>query len=138
MKKAALEILTLGLIFGTVYYGLPRVLSHFLKSAQPIAAITSGSMWPVLKQGDLVFIKGVGDKKEIKVGDIVVYQNDLGFTIHRVVRMYGDKIVTRGDANNTDDTPIKFEQIAGKVLGTSTGPVRIPLVGSVSAAVRKN
>lgn len=138
MKRATLEILSLGLIFGTVYYGLPRILSHYLKSAQPIAAITSSSMWPVLKKGDLVLIKGIADKKELKVGDIVVYQNDLGFTIHRVVRMYGDKIVTRGDANNLDDEPIKYEQIAGKVLGTSTGPVRIPLVGSVSAAVRKN
>ena len=38
-------------------------LSWYLDTPYPMAAITSGSMWPVLKEGSLVFIKSVKKKK---------------------------------------------------------------------------
>ena len=47
------------LILIGLVYGIPRGLAYILKTDYPMASITSGSMWPALKQGDLVLIKGV-------------------------------------------------------------------------------
>jgi signal peptidase I len=44
-----------------VIFGLPKFLSWALNTDFPMAAITSGSMWPSLKEGDLVFIQGLED-----------------------------------------------------------------------------
>ena len=55
---------------GVIIFGLPKFLSWSLDTPYPLASITSGSMWPALHEGDLVFIEGV-EKDELKVGDIV-------------------------------------------------------------------
>ncbi|HLB57487.1 MAG TPA: signal peptidase I, partial [Gammaproteobacteria bacterium] len=94
-------------------YGLPRFLSWYLETSYPIAAITSGSMWPALRQGDLVFIQHVS-REDLKVGDIVVWQNPNGFTIHRVKELRENGLVTRGDANFTDDPPVQYEDVIGR------------------------
>ena len=74
-------------IVGAIVYGLPKFLSWSLNTPYPMAAITSGSMWPALNEGDLVFIKGGLKKEDLKEGDVVVYRNERGgsFTIHRIV-----------------------------------------------------
>lgn len=120
-----------------IFFGLPKALSYFLKTNTPIAAITSGSMWPVLKEGDLIFIEKPEAKDNVSVGDIIVYKNENGFTVHRVIRKLTDKLVTKGDANNVDDSPIAYNQIEGKVLGTKTGPIRVPWLGKLSSMITK-
>lgn len=115
-----------------VFLGVPKVLGYFLKVENPIATITSASMWPVFKTGDLIFVKKIAGVGDIKVGDIVVYKNEKGFTVHRVVKMLSDKIITRGDANNVDDAPVAYVQVEGKVLGTKSGPIRVPFLGKIS------
>ena len=84
------------------------------------AVVLSGSMEPELSVGDLLIIK---ESDSYNVNDVIVYQ-DFGIVItHRIVSMTDDEIVTRGDANNTDDDPISLKQIKGKVVAA------IPLVG---------
>ncbi len=70
-----------------IVYGLPKFLVWKLKTNYPMAAITSGSMWPVLKTGDLVFIRGVQSKSEISLGDIIVFRNRTNntLTIHQLI-----------------------------------------------------
>ena len=137
MIKSVLDIV-LTLTFAiAIFFGLPKALSYFLKTSTPIAAITSGSMWPVLKQNDLILIKKIEDTSKIAVGDIVVYKNENGFTVHRVVRKLTAKLITRGDANNVDDSPIAYNQVEGKVLGTKTGPVRLPFLGKISTLLQQ-
>lgn len=133
MVRTLSSFFVTGVIAVVVFLGVPKVLSYFLKTNTPIAAITSSSMWPVLKQGDLIFIKKIDGDGAVSVGDIVVYKNEKGFTVHRVARKLADKLVTRGDANNIDDAPIAYNQIEGKVLGTKAGPVRIPWLGKISS-----
>jgi hypothetical protein len=42
-------------------------------------------------------------------------------------------LTTRGDANNVDDTPIKYEQLVGKMLVYGNNkPIRIPWLGKLS------
>lgn len=130
-------IVYLAVLFGLVF-GIPKGLAFALKTPYPMASITSGSMWPVLKKGDMVFIKGTENKEEINIGDIIVYRNERGFTIHRVIKINDSTVITKGDANNVFDKPIKYEEIIGKTLTVKEKPVRIPLLGNVSILINKN
>ena len=105
-------------IVALIVFGLPRFLSWSLGTQYPIAAITSGSMWPILKTGDIVLIKKI-PKEDIKVGDIVVWQNQKGFTIHRVAKLDADTLTTKGDANFTDDPPVKYSEVIGRTVSAA-------------------
>lgn len=117
-----------------IIFGFPKLLSKVLDTPYPMAAITSGSMWPVLKEGDLVFIKGVHAKDEITVGDIVVYRNTVNntLTIHRVAAMGEKKVTTKGDANFNEDTSVGYENVLGKAVTILGKPLRVPYMGSVT------
>jgi len=130
-------ILYIALLIGLVY-GIPRGLAYVLKTEHPMASITSGSMWPELKKGDLILIKGINSKEEINIGDIIVYTNVKGFTIHRVIEMNEDNLVTKGDANNVKDKPIKYEEVIGKTLTINNKPFRIPFLGTIGLFINKN
>ena len=130
-------VLYIVILIGLIY-GIPKGLSYFLKTEYPMASITSGSMWPSLKRGDLILIKGVDGKEEIQVGDIVVYKNPKGFTIHRVIEMNENTFVTKGDANNAQDPPVEYGEIIGKPLTIKNKPLRVPLLGMVGVLINKN
>ncbi len=137
IKDIAGWVIYLAFLAGLVY-GIPKGMAYVLKTPYPMAAITSGSMWPALKRGDLVLIKGVSAKNEIKVGDIIVYRNQIGFTIHRVVEMRESTVITKGDANNVSDSPVGYDEIVGRALTFGNGKVlRIPNLGSISILVNK-
>ena len=121
-------------IVGAILFGLPRFLSWYLQTPYPMAAITSGSMWPALKQGDLVFIEGINGKKDIAVGEIIVYRNlsNDTLTIHRVAKLNEETLVTKGDANFSNDEPAKYSDVIGKTFNPFGEPLRIPYMGSIT------
>jgi signal peptidase len=121
----------------SLVYGIPKFMAYVLETPYPMAAITSGSMWPVLKKGDMVLIKGINSKDDIKIGDIVVYKNSRGFTIHRVTKMNEETVITKGDANNISDMPVSYEEIMGKTVNIGQKPLIIPLLGNVSILINK-
>ena len=84
------------------------------------AVVLSGSMEPELSTGDLIFIV---EKENYEVGDVIVYQDGKIIVTHRIISISEEEVITRGDANNTDDAPIKMEHIKGKVA------FAIPLLG---------
>ena len=131
-------VLYLGIIAGIVI-GMPKFLSWKLNTQQPMAAITSGSMWPALKQGDLVFIEGVTSKDDISEGDIVVFLNRSNntLTIHRVIEKRDDEVVTKGDANFTEDAPAKYADVIGKTYNPFGAPLRIPFMGKITVFASK-
>ena len=63
--------------------------------------------------GDIVVIK-ITDK--VKPNDIIVYQDNDYFVTHRLVQESGESLITRGDANNSEDVPISRDQVLGKVV----------------------
>lgn len=69
------------------------------------------SMYPLLKSGSQVILT---KSKNIDIGDIVLF-HDKGLVLHRVVNIYGDRIITKGDNNFHLDTPICSKSIIGKV-----------------------
>ena len=83
------------------------------------ATVLSGSMEPTLPVGSLLIIQ---KQDNYTPGDIVIYQDDDGSLItHRLVSLTGSKAVTKGDANNTEDTPFSPTQIKGKVQAVLPG-----------------
>lgn len=120
------------IIFG-ILYGVPKFLVWKLGTEFPMAAITSGSMWPILKEGDLVFIEAV-KSENIKKGDIIVFQNktNASLTIHRVVLLEETKITTKGDANFREDAPVGYEDVIGRTYDFQGNPLRIPYLGKIT------
>ena len=58
----------------------------------------------------------VASKAGLKIGDVVTYTSDNGFITHRIIKKEGNKVTTKGDANNTEDDTINVERIIGKVI----------------------
>lgn len=79
-----------------------------------IYRVASGSMNPYLKIGDFILIK---KQNQYDTGDIVTYDVNNEYVVtHRIVLINGNDIITKGDANNTNDSPINEQQILGKVI----------------------
>lgn len=76
-------------------------------------SIASGSMIPYLEINDLILIKSTDN---IKVNDVITYKFNNDYITHRILEINDDYIVVKGDANNTEDAPIKKEQIVGKLI----------------------
>lgn len=127
-----LLMLTLYVAFvsGAVYY-TPKFLSHTLDTPYPMAAVTSSSMWPTLRKGDLVVLKGVDKLDDVHVGDIIAFRHESGFAIHRVVDIEGTQITTQGDANDIKDPPIGIDAVVGRVARVMGHIVRVPYLGNI-------
>ena len=76
-------------IAGAVYLA-PRLLARVLDMDHPMAAITSQSMYPLLKRGDIVLLQGVDKAADLEVGDIIAYNDeDDGLILHRIIAIDG-------------------------------------------------
>ncbi len=125
-------VLALYVVFiASSVYLAPRLMQRVLGSAHPMAAVTSESMYPTLQRGDLVFIEGVGKPADLKVGDIVAFKHKSGFAIHRIVRIKGASITTKGDANPISDEPITFDQVIGRTFLVEGHLAKIPYLGHI-------
>jgi len=86
-----------------------------------IYVVKTGSMEEKIHVGDYILIYR---KKDYKVGDVVTYTSNDGFITHRIIKKNGNSIITKGDANNTEDSEIDESTIVGKVI-TSGGFLNI-------------
>lgn len=91
------------------------------------SVVLSPSMEPVLNVNDLVFVTKADSYRE---GDVVVYQEGNMLIIHRIISIDGDNVITKGDANNSADDPIKMDDILAKYS------FRIPFVGIIIKYIR--
>jgi len=88
-------------------------------------AVSSNSMSPYLKSGDMVIVKPV-EFNDIHVGDVLTFSNikSNDFFTHRVVELNNEKqwIYTKGDANSVKDpTPTSCDYVVGKVVWSLKG-----------------
>jgi len=75
--------------------------------------VTTGSMSGTIEIDDLVVVKIT---KDIKQDDIITFEEKNNLITHRVIKIDGNKLVTKGDANNAEDEPIEKSVIVGKVI----------------------
>jgi signal peptidase len=92
-----------------------------------MSVVLSGSMEPALMVNDLVFIC---ETKEIKPGNVIVYERDGELIIHRVLYVDGTTVLTKGDANNVADEPFDISMVKGKMLGY------LPGIGAIVRAIK--
>ena len=100
-------IFVLSIIFLVVYFIL-----RFMGIAE-IFLVKTGSMEDGIHVGDYILIY---KKDNYNIGDIVTYEKDGYHVTHRIIKKNGNKIVTKGDANNIEDDEINVRSIVGKVI----------------------
>lgn len=99
---------------------LPALLPGW--SAQ---AVTSGSMAPLIRRGDVV-VTGPAARTDLTPPRVAVYRDEHGGLVtHRIVdRLEDGSLVTRGDANAAADAaPVRPDRVVG------VGRVLVPVVG---------
>ena len=75
--------------------------------------VKTGSMSGALEVNDVIIVK---IDKNPKIDDIVTYLDEDGKIVtHRLVRKVGNKYVTKGDVNNTEDEPFTDDKLIGVV-----------------------
>lgn len=125
------------LIVVVVTLGAYTGFTFIMATSSPLVVVTSESMVPSLRPGDLLVLQG-RSAEQIQVGDIIVYE-DSWYTeapiVHRVVDI--DIIdeeyhfITRGDANSGNDPGDRtIDEVVGVVVFC------IPFIGNVSIFLR--
>jgi len=88
------------------------------------------SMFPFIKNGDIITVKYI-NSKDIVIGDILLYQRDEKFFVHRLIdkRRNNNNIyyITKGDNLPNSDLPIEISSIKGKVVEIQNDKRRISL-----------
>jgi signal peptidase I len=111
MKKIIYVIVT-SITFTILFFNILSIY-HVPFAGMQLFKVSSGSMEPVIKVNNLIIVK---KQKEYHEVDIVTYKKGKDYINHRIVEIDGEEIITRGDANNTNDKPFKEDQIIGKYV----------------------
>ncbi len=144
-RKIVREVLEFVLILSILYFGVSGVLVLALRTDTYWMAVVSNSMkhdgegWREIfetngydtsqfplqggfERGDMLIIQGVSSVTEISIGDVILFDTGRPIpTVHRVVVMWSDengiaRTTTKGDNVTSLDSPLKPEQIRGKVI----------------------
>ena len=78
--------------------------------------VATGSMSNTIEIGDVILVKLIEPNEPVSENEIVVFTQDTKLVTHRIIKINGDQIITKGDANNKEDDPITRKQIIGKVV----------------------
>ena len=91
------------------------------------AVVLSDSMKPELSKGDLIL---VSEKDSYAKRDVVVYQENGMLVVHRIIKIDGESVTTKGDAHNAEDAPLKVKEIKGEVI------FHVPYVGDAVNVIK--
>ncbi|OJG70181.1 hypothetical protein RV10_GL000567 [Enterococcus pallens] len=138
--------LTIGILLSSLMFAFSEksdaaILGHrfyqvLTDSMAPQADSPKGGFYA----GDIVIVK-LMNGSEVKEGDVVTFRVGEGdrYLTHRMVERLdelngvpGEYIVTKGDANNSNDPPIEADRVYGKVTFV------IPKMGTFLAFVQEN
>ena len=76
--------------------------------------VRSGSMTGTIEVNDVII---VDVNKNVHENDIITYYDEHDDIVtHRYIKTEGGKLITQGDANNTQDAPIDRDDVIGKVI----------------------
>lgn len=112
-------------------FGVIQTTGTALDTDRPVVTVTSCSMYPHYKVGDVVVVQG--EKfEDIEEGDIIVFDAESAEVnipvIHRVVVKEEDRLETRGDntrGQNSFEKDISPDQVYG------TAVFKVPRIGLV-------
>lgn len=112
-------------LWAVVWLALAALVPTLLWGWQPLV-ITSGSMGPLVRPGDIVL--AVGADHPVGAGTVITYEDPIRpgvLTTHRIVEVDPDgNYRTRGDANSAlDSTPVPPDRVVGR------GRLLVPMIG---------
>ena len=81
---------------------------------------TGHSMAPTIRNGEMVEV-APRTARELRPGDVALYEGDRGLIAHRVVAIDGDTVRLRGDAARSEDTPVESKRVLGRVVSVQRG-----------------
>lgn len=90
------------------------IISELTIGDQVSFLVTSNSMQPLMKTSDMVVVEIIAGSK-VKRGDIIVIKRADGFLTHRAISPTKDGWLTKGDSNILPDSPVKYNDIIGRV-----------------------
>lgn len=130
--RRALSWVTTGAVLVLLTLGIVLALIPAMNGGTALTVL-SGSMQPTLKPGDVVVVFPVDGFEDIELGDVVTFMpnpDDPTLVTHRAkawdVNGDGEKVlITRGDANGADDSPMREKQLRAKVVYS------VPWVGNL-------
>lgn len=103
-------------IIGFNFYQLKILKKDYVNFfGYSVFEVVSNSMAPTIEKKDIIIVKVDSIFEE---NDIITYKLDNSFVTHRITDIKDDHFVTRGDANNSQDTPISKKEVIGEVIQT--------------------
>ena len=110
-----LAIMMIVIIVGTYYMYQVKIQKKDYANlwGYSLFEVGTGSMLPTIEIGDVVITKIT---KDVEENDIIVYIEDDDIITHRLIEKIKERLITRGDANNSEDKPIEENMIIGKVV----------------------
>ncbi len=121
LKNIILNLVILLLVFFVIigFYSLIQIKVQNKKYVNifgfSIFKVMTGSMEPTIKKEDIILAKIT---KDVKENDIIVFEKENGIITHRIIKIDGNSIITKGDNNNSVDEPIENSEVIGKVIFT--------------------
>lgn len=112
------------LLLPIIIFTLLTSKTDVIRGIQSFVVLT-GSMEPAFPVGSIIYVQ---PQIAYAAGDIIAFKNEAGQTItHRIADIQfaeGTEYITKGDANNTQDTaPVPSDKVVGKAY------FHIPYVG---------
>ena len=110
----AIILLILLIIFSYCYAQLKIFHKDYINFCGfSIFQVITGSMSETIEIKDIVILKIT---KDVNENDIVTYKSGNDFITHRIIKKEENQIITKGDANDSEDKPITTDDIVGKVI----------------------
>jgi len=82
------------------------------KSKEEYFIVKGNSMLPIITPNHTIHVR----KQEVyKKGDIIVFHSYRNYVVHRIVKINGHKITTKGDHNHELDAPTNAHKVVGKL-----------------------
>lgn len=111
------NLLLIILILIFTYVGYTRLIlkdsSAFTKTTS-FYKVATGSMKPTIQIGDYILVE---KQDKYEVGDIITYKDNNSYTTHRITKINKQNVITKGDANNTEDeNTVPIKNIKGKYI----------------------
>ena len=128
LLNVLLVLVAIIIIIGIYYIVQIKVLKNSYANlfGYTFFEVATGSMSPTINVGDVVIVHLT---KEVSENDIIVYKEGENFITHRLIKKEEGKIITKGDANNSEDRAIQEADILGKVVKI------IPQIGNWRKAI---
>lgn len=115
----------------------PRTIAALLRQAlaegnQPRLTITSNSMAPLLRRGDVVRL-APSDVASLRPGDVIVLETPENLLTHRywgnIAHGRGVRLITRGDRPLGFDRPSTAQDLVGRVIARHRGERELLFTG---------